>query len=66
MKRYPVVDMAACTMCEGCLDLAPEVFVLNPAGGYIEVAELASYPEELVQEAMADCPAEAIAWEEEA
>ncbi|MCF8034532.1 MAG: ferredoxin [Desulfarculaceae bacterium] len=62
--RRPVVDMAACTMCEGCLDLAPEVFGLNQAGGYIEVAELEAYPEELVQEAVADCPAEAIAWEE--
>ncbi len=56
--------MAACTMCEGCLELAPGVFSLNQAGGYIEVAELAAYPEEAVQEAMADCPAGAIAWEE--
>ncbi|MCB2225574.1 MAG: ferredoxin [Desulfarculaceae bacterium] len=62
--RRPVVDMAACTMCEGCLDLVPEVFALNQAGGYIEVADLESYPEEAVQEAMADCPAEAIFWEE--
>jgi ferredoxin len=64
MSRHPVVDMAACTLCEGCLELAPEVFSLNQAGGYIEVAELEAYPEEAVQEAVADCPAEAIAWEE--
>ncbi len=56
--------MAACTLCEGCLDLVPEVFSYNQAGGYIEVAELPAFPEEAVQEAMADCPAGAIAWEE--
>lgn len=55
--------MAACTLCEGCLDLLPEIFSLNLAG-YIEVAEMESYPEEQVQEAIADCPAEAISWEE--
>ena len=56
--------MAACTMCEGCLDMLPSVFSLNQAGGYIEVAEMETYPEEQVQEAIADCPADAISWEE--
>jgi ferredoxin len=64
MMKRPVVDMAACTLCEGCLELVPEVFSLNQAGGYIEVAELERYPEQRVQEALADCPAGAIAWEE--
>ncbi len=63
MPQRPVVDMAACTMCEGCLELAPQVFKLNEAGGYIEVAELDDYPPE-VAEAVADCPADAISWEE--
>lgn len=64
MKR-PVLDMACCTLCEGCLDLAPEVFSMNPAGDYIEVAELEAYPEDRVQEAMNDCPRNCIAWEEQ-
>ncbi|RJX34688.1 MAG: ferredoxin [Desulfarculus sp.] len=64
MSKRPVVDMALCNLCEGCLELAPEVFSLNQVHGYIEVAELGRYPEEKVQEAIADCPAGAIAWEE--
>ena len=63
MSKRPYVDMAACTLCEGCLDLLPEIFSLNQAG-YIEVAEMEDYPEDQVQEAIADCPAEAISWEE--
>lgn len=64
MSKRPVVDMALCNLCGGCLELAPEVFSLNQAGGYLEVAELAEYPQERVQEALADCPTGAITWEE--
>ena len=63
--RKPVLDIGECTMCEGCLAVAPGVFELNPAGGYIEVRELDQYPEDAVQEAIAVCPAGCIEWQEE-
>lgn len=63
-RRRPVVDLGCCLLCEGCLEVCPEVFSLNPAGGYLEVAELEVYPEEAVQEAINICPADCIAWEE--
>jgi len=62
-NKRPDLDMAACTGCGGCLEIAPTVFIPNPAG-YIEVADLEQYPQELVREAIAICPADAITWEE--
>ncbi|WP_054033809.1 ferredoxin [Desulfatitalea tepidiphila] len=63
MKR-PVVDMAACTLCMGCVAVCPEVFSLNDAG-YIAVADLTVYPQACVDEGAKYCPEDAISWEEE-
>lgn len=65
MARRPVVDLGACTGCESCLVVAPEVFSWQPAGGYLEVAELPAYPEAAVDEAIRLCPARCLAWEDE-
>lgn len=62
--RAPEVDIGRCSLCETCLALCPEVFELNPALGYIEVRELALYPEDAVQEAINNCPEDCIAWRE--
>lgn len=62
MSRRPILDLAECTLCQACLETAPQVFSLNPAG-YIEVADLTDYPTDLVDEAIALCPADCIAWE---
>lgn len=64
VKRTPVIDRFACTDCESCLDLCPEVFQRNAETGYIEVVDLPEYPEGKVQEAISMCPADCIAWEE--
>lgn len=64
MAKIPVVDMGRCTVCEGCLELCPDVFRLNEAG-YIEVKELDSYPEDRIEEAINCCPSDCITWEEE-
>ena len=60
--RRPVVDIGACTLCEGCIEMCPEVFSLNEAG-FIEVADLAQYPEDDVAEAIKYCPEDCIYWE---
>jgi ferredoxin len=61
--KTPVIDLGECSDCEACLDLCPRVFRRNEAG-YIEVVELSDYPEEEVVEAIKNCPADCITWEE--
>jgi ferredoxin len=48
----------------GCVEVCPEVFVQNDAG-YIDVIELAVYPEAAVDEAIKYCPEDCIDWEEQ-
>ncbi len=62
MKR-PVVELSQCTRCEVCVEACPEVFSISDAG-YIVVADLASYPEADVADAMKNCPEDCIYWEE--
>ena len=61
--RIPVVDICYCTLCMSCVEVCPQVFVQNDTG-YIEVAELAFYPEMEVNEAIKYCPEDCISWEE--
>jgi ferredoxin len=60
--KVPAIDLGECVDCEACLDLCPSVFRRNDAG-YIEVVDLEQYPEEEVEEAIKNCPADCIAWE---
>ncbi|MDY6989440.1 MAG: ferredoxin [Thermodesulfobacteriota bacterium] len=62
--KIPVIDLGECTDCEACLDLCPAVFRRNDAG-YIEVVELSDYSKEEVDEAIKNCPADCITWEED-
>jgi len=64
VAKIPVVDADACTGCELCVDTAPNTFRMNDDG----VSEVINPPgddEETIQEAIDDCPAEAISWSEE-
>lgn len=63
MKR-PVVELGDCTLCEGCVAVCPTVFRVNDAG-YIEVADLQTYPIDEVNEAIKNCPTDCIRWEED-
>lgn len=63
-KKHPVIDIGRCTLCEGCLEVAPTVFRLIKSFGYIEVIESDEYPEKEVDEAIKICPADCIEWEE--
>jgi len=76
MPRIPVVDQEACISCEVCTQICPEVFrmegddhdhghdhdhhghksmVYNPTGA----------SEEKIEQAMDNCPAACIYWEEQ-
>lgn len=63
MKR-PVVDLADCVNCDACVELCPEVFHRNELGG-IQVADLAQYPEEQIEEVIKNCPGDCICWEQD-
>lgn len=60
--KIPVVDIGTCTLCMGCVEVCPEVFRLIDAG-YIEVVDMAAYPEAAVNEAIKYCPVDCIGWE---
>jgi len=63
MKK-PLVELSDCITCGVCAEVSPEVFRLNDAG-YIEIAELDTYPEDEVNEAIKYCPTDCISWIEE-
>jgi len=63
MKR-PVVELSDCIHCDVCVEACPAVFRLTQAG-YIEIVDLDAYPAEEVEDAIRNCPADCIRWEEE-
>ena len=63
MKR-PAVDLSECILCGVCVDVCPEVFELSDAG-FIRIMECESYPESKVDEAIQNCPADCICWQED-
>jgi ferredoxin len=61
--KVPVIDLGECVDCDACIEVCSAVFRRNDAG-FIEVVELQEYPEEEVEEAIKNCPADCIVWEE--
>jgi ferredoxin len=62
--KIPIVELSDCIVCGVCVEACPEVFRLNDAG-YIEVLNLKRFPEKEVNEAIKNCPADCIFWEDE-
>lgn len=62
-RKFPVIDLGRCSECRGCLEVAPDIFFYNSETGMVDVVGLAEYPEELVAEAMKNCPKDCISWE---
>lgn len=63
-RVFPVVDLGRCSRCQGCIEIAPEVFRYNEETGSIDVVDLPEYPVDTVNEAMKYCPEDCISWEE--
>lgn len=61
--KIPSIELTDCKMCEVCVEVCPAVFRINDAG-YIEVVDLAAYPEADVAEAIKNCPKDCIDWVE--
>jgi ferredoxin len=47
-----------------CVEACPAAFRMNDAG-FVEVIDLSAYPEDEVQDAIKNCPADCIYWEED-
>ena len=63
MKR-PVVELSDCIRCDVCVGVCSAAFRMNDAG-YIEVIDLEAHPEDEVDEAIKNCPADCIRWEDD-
>ena len=64
MLKRPIVELSECIHCEVCVTACPAAFRMNDAG-FVEVIDLSAYPEDEVNEAIKNCPADCIRWEEE-
>ena len=63
MKR-PVVELSDCIRCDVCVEVCPRGFRMNDAG-FVEVMDLDAFPENDVNEAIKNCPADCIHWEDD-
>jgi ferredoxin len=63
MKK-PLIELSDCISCGVCAEVIPEVFRFSDAG-YIEIADVATYPQDEVNEAIKYCPTDCISWAEE-
>ena len=61
--QFPIIDLSRCSDCRGCIEIAPKVFCYNAALGIMEVIECIAYPEDLVDEAISNCPKDCISWD---
>jgi len=60
--KIPVVELSDCNLCGICEEVCPTVFHVSDLG-YVQISELVEYPEEEVDDAIRDCPADCIFWE---
>ncbi|MGD8238057.1 MAG: ferredoxin [Armatimonadota bacterium] len=62
--KVPWVDRDECTACGQCVEIAPNTFDLDEEDIAV-VKDPKGDPEDTIQEAIEDCPAECIHWKEE-
>jgi len=63
MAKVPYVDKDECTGCGDCVENCPEVFQFDE-DDLAEVKNPNGASEEEIQDAIDNCPAEAIHWKE--
>ena len=63
MSKEPYVDPDLCTGCELCVDTCSNVFKMTD-DGVAEVYDSSGDSEENIQDAIDNCPSEAISWKE--
>lgn len=63
MGKTLYIDIGLCSECKGCVEIAPNIFQFNNETGYMEVIDSKDYDEELIAEAMKNCPENCIKWD---
>jgi len=61
--KIPVIELSECILCGICEEVSPTVFYVSDLG-YVQISELDEYPVEEVDDAIRNCPADCIFWEE--
>ena len=59
-----IINEEECIGCGSCVELCPEVFLMNEEKEKAEVSLLEDWPRECIDEAMETCPVSCIHWEE--
>jgi ferredoxin len=62
--RRVVLDEDCCVGCGSCAELCPDVFQMDEEGEVAHVSLPEGGDEECIEEAIAACPEECIAWED--
>ncbi len=62
--KIPMIDTDACIACGNCEAVCPAVFHLDENLGYSEVIKPYGGPVPCIQDAVDQCPAQCISWEE--
>jgi len=65
MARKVVVNQDDCIGCGNCAELCPEVFKLDEAIEKSQVIMPTGGPEDCINDAIDQCPASAISWQED-
>lgn len=60
MAENVIIDQDECIGCEACVEICPQVFVMDEDEGKAAVLEDSDATEDCVDEAIASCPAECI------
>jgi len=64
MSRRVYIDKEECIGCGSCHDICPEVFEVNEEIEKARVIKSEGGPEDLILEAMGECPMSCIFWDE--
>jgi ferredoxin len=64
MDPIPVIETEDCVGCGSCVEICPEVFVLNDSLEKAQVINPDGCPAEKIEEAIEICPVHCIHWEE--
>jgi ferredoxin len=64
MSRKVFIDQDECIGCGSCRDICPEVFELNEEIEKARVIKPEGGSEELIEEAMIECPMSCIYWDD--
>jgi len=63
MAKKVEIDQGECLGCEACVEICPSVFRFDEDEEKAFVIEGAEAGDDCVEEAIASCPGECIAWE---